>query len=229
MLATKTLISVLCWAACQLASAQSPPTASPAARTPTDAEVAAAAKKYGAPSISAFQTAPQGIDKMPAARTTAVDLDQIAGGYAREVQGQLRTESSVPGIGFYIFISLGLPRPTLDRIFDQAARAQATVVIRGLDGGSMQKTLQRIKELIGTRRVAVQIDPQAFERFAVVSVPCVVLTHTDGQCGPAFCPATGFVKATGDVSLDYVLERFAQVPSRAAEANHRLQLLRGRP
>ncbi|TFW13391.1 type-F conjugative transfer system pilin assembly protein TrbC [Massilia arenosa] len=166
---------------------------------------------------------------MPAARISDVDLDQIAGGYAREVQDRLRAGPGGASVGLYIFISLSLPQQTLDRIFDQAARAQGVIVIRGLADGSMQKTLQRVKQLIGQRQVGVQIDPQAFERYAVTSVPSVVLTHQGDECGAASCPASGFVKATGDVSLDYVLERFAQIPKSAAEANRRLQTLRGHP
>jgi conjugal transfer pilus assembly protein TrbC len=65
-------------------------------------------------------------------------------------------------------------------------------VLRGLHRGSMRETVTRMHELIGSQRVAVQIDPTAFDRYGVVQVPTFVLARggrpeagcvADGLCG----------------------------------------------
>jgi conjugal transfer pilus assembly protein TrbC len=67
-----------------------------------------------------------------------------------------------------------------------------------------------VQGLIGQRQVAIQIDPQAFDRFTIERVPSFVLVR-DGtrpvSCASGTCaPPEGFLRTTGDVSLDYALE-----------------------
>lgn len=108
-----------------------------------------------------------------------------------------------------IFVSLAMPEPTLQRLVDQAARAGATLVLRGLINGSIRDTVTRMQALIGNRRVAVQIDPEAFDRYAVTRTPTFVLAMnlvaTERCASPACVPAQQFTKVTGDVSLEYAM------------------------
>ena len=78
-----------------------------------------------------------------------------------------------------IFITLDMPRGSLQRLVDQAARSGAVLVLRGLKAQSLRATLAAVSALIETRRVAWVIDPEAFTRFRVTSAPTFVLTLTD--------------------------------------------------
>ena len=91
-----------------------------------------------------------------------------------------------------------------------------------------------MQRLIGERQVAVQIDPQAFDRFSVVRTPSFVLVR-DGAatlpCGAGICVASDqYVRAAGDVSLDYALRFFQRsAPRMAGDAATFLQRLQGMP
>ena len=145
-----------------------------------------------------------------------------------------------------IFITLDMPRASLQRLVDQATRSGATLVLRGLKAQSMRQTLAAVGELIETRRVSWVIDPDAFTRFQVSSAPTFVLTLTDEpvpgtpafgpvpslpRCSGNGCtsPATevSYLSITGDVSLDYALDAMARRnPEAAPRASAILQRLR---
>ena len=106
--------------------------------------------------------------------------------------------------------TVNMPRATLQGLVVQAARAKAAIVIRGFANGSLRDTVSQVQGLIGKQQVAIQIDPLAFDRFAISKVPSFVLVR-DGTrpvaCASGSCaPADSFLRATGDVSLDYALE-----------------------
>jgi conjugal transfer pilus assembly protein TrbC len=144
-----------------------------------------------------------------------------------------------------IFITLEMPRASLERLIEQAARSGAVIVLRGLKVQSMRQTLAVVGQLIGERRVAWLIDPQAFTRYGVQTAPTFVLTLADdpvnvasdepantvsasrGACG-SHCPTpSAFVSVAGDVSLHYALEamvgRRPDAASRAAPILARLR------
>jgi conjugal transfer pilus assembly protein TrbC len=109
-----------------------------------------------------------------------------------------------------VFVSLSMPESSLKSILDQSARAPAVVKLRGVADGSMRKTLERIKALIGDRDVAFEIDPDAFRRYGVASVPAVVLASPAAlaaRCSEASCLApASFAIVRGDVTLDHALD-----------------------
>src|SRR3990167_295182 len=135
----------------------------------------------------------------------------------------VQAQGLATGPALFVFVSLSMPQATLQRLVDQAARAQASVFIRGLAGGSLRTTVAQVQGLIGQRQVAVQIDPQAFDRFSIERVPSFVLVR-DGtrpvSCASGTCaPPEGFLRTTGDVSLDYALEHMqGAVPGFRIEA-----------
>ncbi len=150
-----------------------------------------------------------------------LDLEAIARGYRAHTQAAMDATSGLQkGPGLIVFVSLSVPRPTLDRLLDQAARASATVVLRGFVQGSLRATVAEVQALIGQRQIALQIDPPAFDRFAVTRVPSFVLVRDGARpvsCASGTCaPPEAFLKADGDVSLDYALERM----QRTAPAFH---------
>jgi conjugal transfer pilus assembly protein TrbC len=141
---------------------------------------------------------------------TPIDLEALARGYASQADAMTQAQGLATGPGLLVFVSLSMPRPTLQRLVDQAARAKASIVLRGFANGSLRDTVAQVQGLIGSRQVAVQIDPLAFDRFAVTRVPTFVLVR-DGTrpvaCASGSCaPADSFLRTSGDVSLDYALE-----------------------
>ncbi|WP_195763753.1 type-F conjugative transfer system pilin assembly protein TrbC [Pseudoduganella rivuli] len=113
-----------------------------------------------------------------------------------------------------IFVSFSMPEASLRRLGEQASKAGAVLILKGLNEGSLVKTAAAVHHLYGDQPAPFQIDPQAFSRFAVASVPTFVLIQPGAQwreCAGGYCLApASYAKATGDVSLDYVLEHMTR-------------------
>jgi conjugal transfer pilus assembly protein TrbC len=180
----------------------------------TDQDIDAARRKYGMPSDAELRSAPvptPNVEALPQPLSrTPIDLEALARGYASQADAMTQAQGLATGPGLLVFVSLSMPRPTLQRLVDQAARAKASIVLRGFANGSLRDTVAQVQGLIGSRQVAVQIDPQAFDRYAVTRVPTFVLVR-DGTrpvaCASGSCaPADSFLRTSGDVSLDYALE-----------------------
>ena len=191
-------------------------------RMPSDAELQAAPVP-ARPNLYALPT--------PAARAP-IDLEALARGYASQAQEMSRAEGLVSGPGLLVFVSLSMPQPTLQRLIDQAARAQASIVLRGFADGSLRTTVARVQRIIGDRQVAVQIDPQAFDRYAVTRVPAFVLVRDGARpvaCAGGSCaPSESFLRTSGDVSLDYALEYMQRsAPGFGPAADTFLKRIRG--
>ena len=173
------------------------------------------------------------IDALPQPRFSApIDLEALAKGYASQSDAMAQAQGLVSGPGLLVFVSLSMPEATLQRLVDQAARAKASVVIRGLVNGSIRDTAARVQGLIGPRQVAVQIDPQAFDRYAIDRVPSFVLVRDGARstpCATGLCvPSDGFARAAGDVSLGYALEHMRRAAPRfAKDASGFLKRLKG--
>jgi conjugal transfer pilus assembly protein TrbC len=188
-------------------------------RMPTDAELA----RIPVPSAPRIDALPQ-----PATRTP-IDLEALAKGFDAHADKPALRAASGPRL--LIFISFAMPEATITRLLDQAARARATLVLRGLINGSLRDTVEHMQRLIGNRQVAVQIDPQAFDRFAITRTPSFVLVR-DGAvaqpCAAGMCIAGDqFVLAAGDVSLDYALKFFERsAPAMARDASAYLRRMK---
>ena len=196
--------------------------------TVTEQDIELARQKNALPSEAGHRSAPPNspnIEALPKPATQIpVDLEALARGYAGQSDAMAQAQGLTAGPGLFIFVSLTMPRATLQGLVDQAARAKATIVIRGFANGSLRTTVTQVQGLIGKQQVAIQIDPLAFDRFAISKVPSFVLVR-DGTrpvaCASGSCaPADSFLRSTGDVSLDYALEhmqRSAPVFAPAAE------------
>lgn len=169
------------------------------------------------------------VDALPMPATqTPVDLEALARGFAGATGSPTLPGADEPRL--FVFISLAMPEATLARLVDQAARARAQLLLRGLTEGSLPRTAARIQQLIGTRPVAVQIDPRAFDRYAIQRVPAFVLARaggTDTACSGEQCARSeDHVVAAGDVSLDYALDHFQRsAPAFAKDAGRFLARL----
>lgn len=186
------------------------------------------AQPVGAPPA----TAPRiNIDALPQPVTrTPIDLSALAQGYAAQADTAAGPQALARGPGLFVFVSLSMPRPTLLRLFEQASRARALVVLRGLANGSLRDTASQVQSLLDGHAVAVQIDPQAFDRFSIAEVPSFVLVR-DGtrpaSCASGTCaPPEAYLQVAGDVSLDYALQHMQRAaPGFSAEATGFLQRL----
>ncbi|WP_235578136.1 type-F conjugative transfer system pilin assembly protein TrbC [Pseudorhodoferax sp. Leaf267] len=170
---------------------------------PVAAQPTAPAPPPAPPSAPNLVALPQ-----PLARPS-VDLEALARGYASRAEAQAADPGLHAGPELIVFVSLSMPRPSLERVLDQAAQAGARVVLRGFVQGSLRQTVTQLQALIGPRRIAVQIDPPAFDRFGITQVPSVVLVR-DGTrpppCAAGHCAPPGeHLRVAGDVSLDYAL------------------------
>ena len=130
-----------------------------------------------------------------------------------------------------VFVSLSMPEGALRKLVEQAERTRAVLVLRGLKDGSMVKTAAAVRQVLGERRAALQIDPQGFDRFGVNQVPTFVLLRDGSQaqrCADASCvPATSYAMLAGDVTIEYALEWIETHSSSAQrEAEVLLQRLR---
>lgn len=149
-------------------------------REPGEAELKAAP----VPSAPAIEALPQ-----PATRTP-IDLEALARGYASQVDAMQAAEGLARGPGLFVFVSLSMPRPALQRLIDQAARARASVILRGLVKGSLRETVAQLQPLIGTRQVAVQIDPRHSTVFPSCACPASCSCATArGRCPAPAVPA----------------------------------------
>ena len=180
----------------------------------TEGDIDAARRKYSMPGDAELRYAPVPIPNVEALpqplSRTPIDLEALARGYASQADAMTQAQGLATGPGLLVFVSLSMPRPTLQRLVGQAARAKASIVLRGFANGSLRDTVAQVQGLIGSRQVAVQIDPLAFDRYAVTRVPTFVLLR-DGTrpvaCASGSCaPADSFLRSSGDVSLDYALE-----------------------
>lgn len=151
----------------------------------------------------------------------AIDIEAIA-----RSKFQLPNAGATSGtrpVPLRIFITLDMPRASLQLLTDQASRAGAVLVLRGLKSQSMRETVAVVGELMGNRNVAWVIDPEAFTRFAVRQAPTFVLTLNDaasndpqGSCSSGCVTPGGFASVAGDVSLDYALEAIVRRRPEAA-------------
>lgn len=182
-----------------------------AVRTAEQAD-AAAWRQRGEKAIQSAEQAPApGVanwDNLPVSATSAPDIlptvERFQGYLEQQAQGV-----PAPG-GMSVFASLSMPRGSLELLVAEAERTGATLVLRGMVDRSISKTMLAVQKLIGTRRVAWAIDPEAFSRFRVESVPVFVLTRQGARiegCGDEACfTQDDYVRLSGDVSIAYALD-----------------------
>jgi conjugal transfer pilus assembly protein TrbC len=140
------------------------------------------------------------------------DIEVLARAGARLASPGAQTTGASP---LRIFITLGMPRASLQLLTDQAARSGAVLVLRGLKANSMRETLAAVSSLIGERQVAWVIDPEAFARHRIERAPTFLLSLDDRadtatSCGTDCRTPPAFVSVSGDVSLDHALDTLAR-------------------
>jgi conjugal transfer pilus assembly protein TrbC len=184
-------------------------------------ESGALKQQYGGAGIPRIESVPK-----PAA--SAPDIGMLAEKY--KTLGRVAVQGNrAPDL--LVMVSLSMPKEALTRLADQAERAGATLVFRGLKDDSMTKMGEEIKAIVGDRNVAAVVHPPAFQQFSVTRVPVVVIARPDaGSVLDSGCSKVDtFVKVSGDVSLDYALEYIERRSPAWADAarSFRSKIIRG--
>lgn len=219
------LVAVLAALAPSLVAAQAP-------HWPTPRDIDRALKENPFPSADRIRSQPVPLPPRLDPKGNQIDIEALARGKIHlPTAGAASRSDAVP---LRIFVTLDMPRASLQLLTDQAWRTGAVLVLRGLKSQSMRETLAVVSDLIGNRTVAWIIDPEAFTRFGVNKAPTFVLSLNDagpddaqrGCRGGCATPAT-FVSVAGDVSLGYALEAMQRLrPEAAPRAEPILKRLR---
>ncbi|WP_058532917.1 type-F conjugative transfer system pilin assembly protein TrbC [Legionella saoudiensis] len=100
---------------------------------------------------------------------------------------------------FSVYVSFSMPKQLLIETLQESVQLNIPVYLNGLHQDSMEKTVRKIMSL--TQRVPnlnLQIDPTAFERYSITSVPALVVDN-----------GKKFDVIYGNLSLAKGLERIA--------------------
>lgn len=202
---------------------------------PTADAIERAQQRHPFPDLQRLDQVPlPGLPRITPGRA-AIDLEAL-------VQKHAPTQKQNPNVArdppaLRIFVTLAMPETSLRLLVDQAQRAGATLLLRGLKDHSMKQTLASVQALIGTSKVTWQIDPEAYTRYGIRHAPTFVLTPAtaDREASPATCAGhcvatTAFFRVAGDVSLDYALDTIVRRhPDASQVAAPFLQRLRTTP
>ena len=154
------------------------------------------------------------IDNLPKPAVSASNVDIEALAKRLDAAGR-PPQMNAGGPSLLAFVSFSIPKASLDRMVADAETYGATLVLRGLVERNLKKTASAAHALIGSRKVGWVIDPQAFKRFGVVSVPSYVLVRANAlphACALHECFDDGdFARVSGDVSVSYALDRISSL------------------
>ncbi len=166
-------------------------------------------------------SAPRSLPRIDVERTRAPDPAAIADAYRRQ-----QAAPGAAGPELLVFVSFSMPHESLVRLAEQARRADGVLVFRGLAGATLREMTARLAPLTKAG-AAMQINPQAFARFGIKVVPTFAVADGDHGCAQSTCDGQAQL-VSGDVSLDFALERLARQGGPLAHAaEDRLRRLRG--
>lgn len=176
---------------------------------PTAEAIERAQQKHPFPDLQRLDQVPiPGLPRITPGRP-AIDLEALA----RQHAPTQNPNATGDPPALRIFVTLAMPETSLRLLVDQAQRAGATLLLRGLKDQSMKQTLASVQALIGTHKVAWQIDPEAYTRYGIQHAPTFVLTRSTAEreasaetCAGHCVATTGYFSVAGDVSLDYALD-----------------------
>lgn len=114
-----------------------------------------------------------------------------------------------------IFVSFSVGETVLMQYAQEAKKAGASLVFRGLIGDSLKTMALRLQTLVQKTQVNFLIDPTLFKSYGIEKVPAVVVSDTQR-----------FDVTYGQTTLDYALEKISkegEAANFAAEALKRLR------
>jgi conjugal transfer pilus assembly protein TrbC len=161
--------------------------------------------------------------KLDLGSAPSVDIESIAKQYRAKVPDIKQDD-------LFVFASFSMPLKSLERLMSDASKVGAVVVFRGFKNNSWKETAEAIAALKNEGVNAV-VNPNAFKAFKVKVVPVVVIIAPNALQNlndDGLASAKDFASVTGDVTLDYALERIAKTNQAFAVASNRyIKALRG--
>ena len=142
---------------------------------------------------------------VPTPPSTGLDPEALARRFQQEAKVPSRD-------ALLFFVSFSMPEASLRRVLTQARQLDATVLFRGLKGGSLRDSAAAIRQ-INPAGAQVQIHPEAFTQYKVSAVPTTLLTRVgEGRSldGTGCALPDTYVAIAGDVSADYALQEMAK-------------------
>lgn len=200
---------------------------------PTAEAIEKAQQRHPFPDLQRLNQVPlSGLPRITPGRP-AIDLEALSRQHTPNQNPNATRDAPV----LRIFVTLAMPEASLRLLVDQAQHANATLLLRGLKDRSMKQTLASVQALIGTSKVAWQIDPEAYTRYGIRHAPTFVLTRataeretSPGTCTGNCVATTAYFSVAGDVSLDYALDTIVRRhPDAGQVAAPFLQRLRTTP
>jgi type-F conjugative transfer system pilin assembly protein TrbC len=144
---------------------------------------------------------------------------------------EAQNEELAPVARLYIFVSGSMPKALLKAYLKEASRFKGILVFKGLPNGSFKELSKLVIDLTSNNSRdplehldagAMQIDDEAFARFAVNAVPTVILAQEKKYTPDMADPQITYDKITGNVGIKYALEQFSLSGDLAQEALEQL-------
>lgn len=164
----------------------------------------------------------RGIDpaSLPRGPDGPVDFDAI-------LEGAAANASAPMGEGplFVAFASLSMPEASLSRLIADTSAAGGVVVFRGFPRGSTRAFAEGLRRVVTDERqeAHIAIDPRLFRAFSVHAAPTFVVASRAYELCDGF-DCTSVVpehdRMSGNVSVEYALERFAEARGPGAGVAH---------
>jgi conjugal transfer pilus assembly protein TrbC len=153
------------------------------------------------------QLSPEDFPKGP---DGAVDFDEMLAGAAGNAA---RPQGEAPL--FMVFASLSMPEASLKRLIRDTTRAGGVVVFRGFPNNNAKQFIAGMSKVVGDEgdEPSIGIDPRLFRAFNVQAAPTYVIASTDFDLCDGFDCITAVPthdRLTGNVTVEYVLEAFAE-------------------
>ena len=125
--------------------------------------------------------------------------------------------SSSNNTDFYIFASTSLKTSELKKLVQGAKKHKGVVVIRGIIGDSLTKTVEHLRDVLKEDAEGVIIDPMLFRTYKIKNVPSYILTQKESN-------QEIYDMLQGSISPRYALELFALKGDLRDQARERLAL-----
>ncbi len=133
-----------------------------------------------------------------------IDIEEIAKRYAQKADARKSDD-------LMVFVSFSMPKESLKKLIASTNRVGGVIVLRGFVNNSYKDTALALHAL-GESSGNVVVNPNAFVKYKVTSVPAVVLAKPDSidMVDDEGCalPNT-YAAIAGDVSLDYAIRELS--------------------
>lgn len=129
----------------------------------------------------------------------------------KQSQFQLKQDPLNTDISLYLSFTT-LSKDDIILYSSQAVKYKIPIVLRGFINNSYKETSAYLKELRTLYpELTVMIDPPAYEKYSITSVPALVVTKSTTSPLQDGCAASGdFTKVAGDVSIQAMLDYIRQ-------------------